>query len=181
MAVGGVLVFEDAIDRAALLDRLESRLHLVPRYRQRLRTPAPGLNPAWVDDTAFDLEWHVRQARTDDLALFVGQEMSRRLDRSRPLWELTVVEGERHALLVKMHHALVDGLAAIGIGMVLLDPTPEPMELPEPDDAWEPRRYDRRRHLAKLAFSQVDTARRLIAPRDPRELRKATELLTQLA
>ena len=174
MAVGGVLVFEDAIDHAALLERLDARLHLVPRYRQRLRSPAPGMNPAWVDDTGFDLGWHVRRARVDDLALFAGQEMSRRLDRDRPLWEITVIEGERHAVLVKMHHALVDGMAAIGIGMVLLDPTPEPMALPAPEDVWRPRRYDRRRHLTKLALSPL----RLLQPPD---IRSATDLLVQLA
>ena len=183
MAVGGVLVFEEPVDHGELLARLEGRLHLVPRYRQRLRTPAPGLNPSWVDDPAFDLGWHVRRATLSAQALpeFVGHEMSRRLDRARPLWELTVIDGDRPALLVKMHHALVDGMAAIGIGMILLDPTPEPMELPDPAGEWRPRRYDRRRHLAKLAVSPVGTARRLMTPRDPRDLRKATELLTQLA
>jgi hypothetical protein len=134
MAVGGLLVFEDPIDHAALLERLEGRLHLVPRYRQRLRTPAPGLNPAWVDDTSFDLGWHVRRATvsSDGLPEFVGHEMSRRLDRSRPLWELTVIDGDAPAVLVKMHHALVDGIAAIGIGMILLDPRPSRWSCPTP-------------------------------------------------
>ena len=142
MTVAGALVFESApglaYDRVAA--RVEERLHLVPRYRQRLEQPPLGLaNPVWVDDTGFDVHWHLRSGRVPEpgdregLDAFVAREMSRRLDRSRPLWELHVVDGledgARTALVPKMHHALVDGLAAVGIGMILLDPTPEPMEL----------------------------------------------------
>src|SRR4051794_628874 len=157
MSVGGVLLFEggSGLDHEAVIERLESRLHLIPRYRQRLQQPTPGglTNPVWVDDTTFDAHWHVRRAATSDLAQLVGVEMSRRLDRSRPLWEMSLVSGgeDGHVALVpKMHHALVDGVAAIDVGTVLLDPTPEPMDL-RPDEPWEPKPFDRRRHLARLA------------------------------
>src|SRR5437899_2082796 len=103
MTVGGVLILEDGagLGHDAILERIGSRLHLIPRYRQRLQQPAPGVtNPVWVDDHAFELGWHVRFTRlprTDDadaaLGALVGREMSRRLDRTRPLWELVVVEG----------------------------------------------------------------------------------------
>src|SRR3954452_18382695 len=198
MAVGGVLIFDDGpgVGYDAVIDRLESRLHLLPRYRQRLQQPTPGglTNPVWADDAAFDPHWHVRRAHTTDLAQLVGIEMSRRLDRSRPLWEMSVVSGigeGRVALVPKMHHALVDGVAAIDVGTVVLDPSPEPMDL-RPDEPWAPQPFDRRRHLAKLAAAPMFRAQRLFlqgAERaftsDPlraiKDLRRATELLAELA
>lgn len=201
MAVGGVLVFESEVGYERLLDRIGSRLHLVPRYRQRLQHAAPGItNPAWIDDDHFDLRWHVRvtrlSARGSDaqLAELVGTEMSRRLDRARPLWEVTLVEGlegGRNAVLAKMHHALVDGIAAIDIGTVILDPTPEPLDL-RAEAEWAPRPYDRRRHLARMMAmpalraqrALLEAAQRALST-DPRraaeDLRRATELMTQLA
>ncbi|MDP1850449.1 MAG: wax ester/triacylglycerol synthase family O-acyltransferase [Solirubrobacteraceae bacterium] len=204
MAVGGLLVFDDGPGLAydAVLDRVAERLHLVPRYRQRLHSPAAGLaNPVWVDDDGFDLGWHVRAATLppgsgdDGLASLVGREMSRRLDRSRPLWELTVIDGlggGRRALLAKMHHALVDGVAAVDIGTVLLDPTPDPLDIPSPDEPWQPRAHDRTRHLARLAATPVVRAQRLLLESATRalqpsprraagDLRSDTELLVQLA
>jgi len=205
MTVGGVLLFEDGpgLRHDAVVERLARRLHLIPRYRRRLASPAPGVtNPVWVDDDAFDLEWHVRYARLpgaggeDELARFVGHEMSRRLDRARPLWELAVVEGVdggRTALVPRMHHALVDGVAAVDVGTVLLDPTPEPLELDAPDGEWEPQPYDRARHLARLSVTPavraqrllLDSATRALAMTDPRravdDLRRATDLLAELA
>lgn len=208
MAMGGVMVFEGghAFRHDVLLERVSSRLHLIPKYRQRLQAPAPGvLNPVWVDDQGFDLDYHVRRVAlpgpgspsppADQLAAVVGAEMSRRLDRSRPLWELTVIDGlprDRVALLTKMHHALVDGMAAVDIGTVLLDPTPEPLDIPPPDVPWQPQAYDRRRHLTKLGLTPAFQARKLVFDSldralNPRPLKmagdllKATELVTELA
>jgi WS/DGAT/MGAT family acyltransferase len=201
MAVGGVVILEGgpSVTYERIAERVASRLHLIPRYRHRLQGPAAGvLNPVWVDDDQFDLRWHVRRTRVDGtagLSDLVGQELSRRLDRARPLWELTLVEGlddGRVALLYKMHHALVDGVAAVDIGTVLMDPTPEPMDLPDPRGSWEPRPYDRRRHLTRLGLTPMvraqrllwESAQRALAP-DPRraatDLRRATDLLLELA
>ncbi|MDX6689918.1 MAG: diacylglycerol O-acyltransferase / wax synthase [Solirubrobacteraceae bacterium] len=204
MAVGGLLLFEpgDGMSYTRVLERVEQRLHLIPRYRQRLQSSASGLaNPVWIDDDGFDLRWHVRRATLHEpggereLSELVGQEMSRRLDRSRPLWELTVVTGlqsGRVALLAKMHHALVDGVAAVDIGTVLLDPSPEPLDIPAPEEPWEPQAYDRTRHLARLAATPIvraqklllDSATRALAPHPRRaagDLKRATELAVQLA
>ena len=205
MAVGGVLLFEDGpgLRHEMVLERLQSRLHLIPRYRQKLAQPAPGVtNPVWVDDESFELGWHVRRASLSkpggdaQLCELIGHEFSRRLDRSRPLWEMTIVDGlagGRVALVPKMHHALVDGVAAIDVGTVLLDPAPEPLELPPPDGPWEPQPYDRTRHLARLSLTPMvrgqrlmwESAQRALSRSDPRrafdDLRKATDLLTELA
>ena len=197
MAVAGVLVFEPGLTYERVAARVAERLHLVPRYRQKLEEAPLGLAaPVWVDDRGFDLHWHLRRATvggTAELPAYLAREMSRRLDRSRPLWELHVVEGlddGRTAVIPKMHHALVDGLAAVGIGMVLLDPTPEPLVLPEPGP-WEPRESDLRRRLTGLAAAPLSRAQRLVvdstqraldtSPRKAAEdLRGATELATEL-
>lgn len=204
MAVAGVLVFEagPGLAHDALVSRLEQRLHLIPRYRQRLEEPALGLaNPVWVDDADFDLEWHLRRSALPspggdaELCAYVAREMSRRLDRSRPLWELHVIDGlagDRVALAPKIHHALVDGVAAVDIGIVLLDPTPEPLEIAPPDDEWRARPYDRGGYLRRLASTPfveaqrmlLDTATRALetSPRRAAEdLRRGTELLSELA
>jgi diacylglycerol O-acyltransferase len=204
MAVGAVLVFEGrrGLDYDAVVERLRTRLHLIPRYRQRLASAVPGVaQPEWVDDEHFDLAWHVRHVALPppggdaELAAFVGSEFSRKLDRDRPLWELNVVEGlsgGRVALIPRMHHALVDGIGAIDVGTVLLDPSPEPIDIPLPEGPWEPRAYDRRRHLARLAATPfvraqkmlLDTATRALdtSPRGAaEELRRASELMTELA
>jgi diacylglycerol O-acyltransferase len=144
MAVGGLIVLEGGpnVSPEAIVRRLQTRLHLVPRFRQRIEEQALGLaGPVWVDDPDFDAAWHVRRTTLPapggdaELAAFVAQEMSRRLDRTRPLWEVHYVEGlqgGRIALLYKMHHAIADGLGAIAVGALLFDPTPEPMEVPPP-------------------------------------------------
>jgi diacylglycerol O-acyltransferase / wax synthase len=204
MAVGGMLVFERSpkLTREAIVERIAQRIHLVPRLRQRIEAPAMGLaNPVWVDDHDFDLDWHVRHALLSapaghtELGAFVGREAARRLDRSRPLWELTVVDGMAEGLvgvLLRIHHALVDGVGAIALGALLLDPTPEPLEIPPPASSWEPQPFALRRHFSQLATRPIGQAQRLMfeaANRaldpDPRraagELRGATELLTELA
>jgi diacylglycerol O-acyltransferase / wax synthase len=170
MHVGGVLVFDGRLERETVVGRIRERLHLIPRYAMRL-DPAPlGLaHPVWVEDESFDAQRHVRRAALPapggdaELAELVGHQMSERLDRSRPLWQLTVVEGlagGRSALVAKMHHALVDGIAAVDVSTVVLDPTPEALDLPPPPDPSErePRRIEQ---LTRLASARLDLPRRL--------------------
>ena len=164
MNVGAALLFDagPGLEYAAMLDRLGSRLHLVPRFRQRLEESASGLaNPVWIDDVHFNLSWHVRTGVLPspggraELGAYVANEMSRRMDRTRPLWELHIVTGladGRVAIVPKLHHAMVDGIAAIAIGTLILDPTPEPLEVPPPADAeWTPKEYDRTERLTRFA------------------------------
>ena len=149
MHVGGVSVFElpaGGFDYDRLISLIKRRIAFVPRYRQRIRwVPGRIASPVWVDDENFDVAYHVRRsalpkpgtdAQLRDLAARI---MSRPLDRSRPLWEMYLVEGlegGRFALLTKTHHAMVDGIAAVDIGQVILDATPEPR--PTPASSWRP-------------------------------------------
>ena len=150
MHVAGVMIFEGpAPTHAELCAAVSSRLHLVPRYRQRLHgAPAGVSTPTWVDDPHFLIEFHVRHTALPrpgndaQLALLAGRVFSQRLDRSRPLWELWLVEGledGRFALLSKTHHCLVDGISGVDIATVLFDAEPHPDSPPAPDEPWHPR------------------------------------------
>ncbi|HEV3053805.1 MAG TPA: wax ester/triacylglycerol synthase family O-acyltransferase, partial [Solirubrobacteraceae bacterium] len=193
MAVGGLLVVdaEPPLTRKMVADRIAERIHLVPRLRQRLEEPPLGIaNPVWTDDTGFDLDWHVRQASLPEpggeaeLGAFVGREFSHRLDRARPLWEATLIEGldqGRKALLFKVHHALVDGMAALGMAALVLDPSADPLQIPPPETEWEPRKYDMRRHVTRLATKPLARAPRLMMEGmfralDPDPSRTATDM-----
>jgi WS/DGAT/MGAT family acyltransferase len=131
-----------------VLDHVDSRLGLVPRFRQRVTpTPLRLTNPEWADDPDFDLRWHVRHSALPrpgtivQLRDYVGRVMSEPLDLQRPLWQLYMiegVEGGRHAYVSKTHHALVDGVSAVDVGTILLDPDPEGTEVPIPEQPAEP-------------------------------------------
>ena len=149
MHVGALVIFEgSAPTREEFADHIEARLHLVPRYRQKLAFPPFELGrPFWVDDPRFNLDYHVRHTALpspgseEQLRGLAGRIFSQRLDRSKPLWEIWLaqgLEGERFALISKTHHALVDGVAGVDIATVLFDLSPDPAEPPEPDVAWEP-------------------------------------------
>jgi WS/DGAT/MGAT family acyltransferase len=150
MHVGAVTIFEGpAPEFDELLDTLRGRLHLVPRYRQRLATPPLETGrPLWVDDPCFNLEYHVRQTALpapgaeDQLTRLAARVMSQQLDRTKPLWEMWVVEGlerNRFALISKTHHALIDGVSGVDLATVLFDLSPIPQEVPHPDEAWQAR------------------------------------------
>jgi diacylglycerol O-acyltransferase / wax synthase len=169
MHVGGVLILGGRVPAATVIRRIEERIHLIPHYRMRLVESAPGglVNPVWEDDPEFDVAQHVstvpwpEPGGDAELCHVVGEAMSTRLDRSRPLWEILVAEsGEYTALVVKMHHALVDGIAAIGVGTIIFDPTPEPLELPPPTGAPEQRQRIWLEELSRL-MPQVRGERRL--------------------
>jgi diacylglycerol O-acyltransferase / wax synthase len=119
-----------------LREQIVSRLHLVPRYRQRLAfVPFGQGRPVWVDDPYFNVAFHLRHTALpspggdEQLKRLCGRIFSQALDRSRPLWELWLVEGladDRFALLSKTHHALVDGISGVDIVTVLFDASPDP-------------------------------------------------------
>ena len=147
MHIGGLALFEgQPPDLGEFLAHIESRLHLVPRYRQKLATPPLETGrPLWIDDPTFNLAYHVRHTALpppgDEGALLnmCARVFAQRLDRSKPLWELWLVEGlqsERRgdvasgrgsgfALVSKTHHAVVDGVSGVDLSTVLFDLTPE--------------------------------------------------------
>jgi diacylglycerol O-acyltransferase len=150
MHVGGLMVFDGpAVDYLDLVRHIEARLHLVPRYRQRLAKPRFEMGrPMWVDDPSFNVHYHVRHSALPapggigELRALMGRIYSQRLDRSKPLWEIWLVEGlaeGRFALLSKTHHSLIDGMAGVDILGLLLDVTPTPREVPPPERPWQPR------------------------------------------
>jgi WS/DGAT/MGAT family acyltransferase len=114
---------------AQLREHIELRLGRAPRYRQKLASVPLGLySPEWVDDPAFSVDRHVYRAPGPPHEL-VDEVMSMPLRRDRPLWELWIcedTENQQIALVGKVHHCMVDGLAAVELGSLLLDPTPEP-------------------------------------------------------
>src|SRR5450755_420283 len=132
-----------------LVAAIVSRLHLVPRYRQRLAfVPLDQGRPVWVDDPHFKPTYHVRHTALprpgaeNELKRLAGRVFSQSLDRSKPLWEVWLVEGlddDRFALLSKTHHALVDGVSGVDIATVLFDSSPEPLPVAPPDHQWVPR------------------------------------------
>lgn len=145
MTVGGLIYVEPGpgVTFDAICERIRERIHLVPRCRQKLSEGRSGFrNAVWVDDPDFDAEYHIHTASIPapgghaELMRLVGNEMSRKIDRSRPLWELHLIEGladGRCALLMKMHHALVDGASFLGIGLAILDESPEPASIAPPE------------------------------------------------
>jgi diacylglycerol O-acyltransferase len=148
MHVGALTTFEGPPPaREDFIAHLESRLGLVPRYRQRLAFPRLEMGrPFWVDDPSFNLDYHVRHTALprpgseEQLRQLVGRIFSQRLDRSKPLWEVWLVQGlerNRFALISKTHHALVDGVSGVDIATVLFDLQPVPGELEEPEP-WTP-------------------------------------------
>src|SRR3954470_9783945 len=145
MHVACAMVFDGAApDYEDLLEHIEQRLHLVPRYRQRLATvPLAQGRPKWVDDEHFDLRYHVRHTALPapgteyELQVLSGRVFSQQLRRDRPLWENWLVEGlegDRFAILSKTHHALVDGISGLDILSVLFAPDDQASDAA----AWSP-------------------------------------------
>jgi diacylglycerol O-acyltransferase / wax synthase len=141
MHVGAIVLMDGPVpSREEFTRHIESRLHLVPRYRQKLAFPRFEMGrPFWVDDPRFNIDYHVRHTALpspgsmEQLRGIAGRIFSQRLDRSKPLWEMWLVQGLADggfALVSKTHHALVDGVSGVDIATVLFDlsPTPPPRE-----------------------------------------------------
>ena len=138
---------EGSVRIEAVREAIGARLHLVPRFRQRVVTPRRRLGgPLWVDAPAFDLADHVREHRLPpgsgeaELLAAVEERRRQRLDRRRPLWEMWLLpglEGGRVGLFMRMHHVIGDGRAAMTIVAAFLDRLADPP--PAPPAPWRPR------------------------------------------
>ena len=170
MHVGSVMVFQpprDGFDYDQLVDIIESRIGAIPRFRQKVRdVPGRIANPVWVDDEAFDMSYHVRRAglprpgSDEQLQDFVARVQPRKLDRTRPLWEVYLVEGlhdGRFAIVTKTHYSLIDGVNALDIAHVIVDAVKGEGEGAEPVP-WEPSRAPSSAEL--LTGAVIDAVRR---------------------
>jgi diacylglycerol O-acyltransferase / wax synthase len=150
MHIGAVMVFEGPPPAFRdFANHVRGRLHLVPRYRQKLAVPPLETGrPLWIDDASFNLEYHLRHTAlpspgTEEKLLALAARIhSQRLDRTKPLWEIWLVQGledGRFALISKTHHALVDGVAGVDLATVLFDMEPVPAQAPYEGEPWVPR------------------------------------------
>ncbi len=173
------------------LDSIRARLHDVPRYRQRLvYPPASTGRPLWADDTDFELEYHVRQTALPapggdaQLANLAARVFSQQLDRSKPLWELWLVEGlvdGGFALLSKTHHAMVDGIAGVDLGTVLFDLRPEGRPPEEGLEPWTPGSEPGPLDLLATAVAGMAKASLGLAAKAVGSLRRPERALEQAA
>ncbi len=176
MHIASVAIFEGPPPPFAdIVDMVDAKLDLVPRYRQRVRfVPFELGRPVWVDDPHFNIEYHLRHTALpspggeSELRKLVGRVMAQQLDRSKPLWEIWVVEGledGRWAILSKTHHALVDGVAGTDLLAVVMDLSPETTR-PERSE-WVPRpmpsglelMVDALENIARSPYEQLRAAR----------------------
>jgi len=174
MHVAAVAVFDagplrtrdGGIDIEKIRKYVASRLHLIPRYRQRIARIPLENHPVWVDDDRFNLEYHVRHTALprpggdEQLKLLTGRIVSQQLDRGKSLWELWIVEGldgDRFAMISKTHHCMIDGVAAVDLASVLLSASPD-ATIPDPQP-WQPHSAPSRRELV-----MEEARRRLAAP-----------------
>lgn len=203
MHVGWCALFEPHPDRQrpdlhSLRESILGRLHLAPRFRQRLAFPPPGFGePFWVDDTSFDISRHVLALSEDDEALSLASfgsltdaAFSVPLDRKRPLWQVLLaprLEDGRVGMVAKLHHAMADGLAAVDFAVLLFDSSADPVHA-EPGEEWRPKPAPGLIELtaeaaAGWAGDMLDVARRAgtftMSPR--RQATKLAETVTRVA
>ena len=173
--LGTVYVFEGGSrvpggrGAAGVEETVRERIHLVPRYRQRIhRVPLNLAHPVWVDDPHFDLGQHIRRevlpppGEGAQLRRLVMRILARPLDMRRPLWEMTIVTGLRDGKVVivnRAHHAMVDGVSSVDILTLLLDTTPEGYTPDPPSQPWTPRPEPSNWQLIRPLLWDVRTAR----------------------
>jgi WS/DGAT/MGAT family acyltransferase len=202
VTVGGTIIVEGVPPAyEELVAHVEDRLNWIPRFRQRVvKVPLGFENPIWGDDPKFDVRRHVRNVaiprpgRLDQLRDLVGRIMSEPLDMERPLWQIYLIDGlrgGRHAYLSKTHHALVDGVAAVDIGMILLDPKRSGTQAKGSKEPWRPEELRPGEVFAQAALYAVQRPFRAVGraarttvsmpARTARRVIRTAEAITELA
>jgi WS/DGAT/MGAT family acyltransferase len=146
--IGSLGIYEGQIPYERFVEHIESRLPNIPRYRQRLApVPFELAHPTWENDPNFNIKNHIRQIQlpppgTDEQVAILSAELAAiPLARTRPLWEMFIVngmDGDRSAIVSKIHHCMVDGVSGIDLLMQVVDLSPKPAP-PPPQQHWEPR------------------------------------------
>ena len=158
MHIGGLTIIEGPPPTMEeFLEQIRRRLHLVPRYRHKLAyTALDSGRPVWIDDPSFSLDYHIRHTALpapggwEELQDLTARIFSQQLDRSKPLWEMWLIEGledDRFALITKTHHALIDGIAGVDLATVLFDLSPDPPPMPRSGRPWKPHQEPSTAHL----------------------------------
>ncbi len=177
LQAGPLRTADGGIDADAFRRLVAGSLHLIPRYRQKLQYIPLESHPVWVDDPSFNLDYHIRHTSlprpgTDEqLKALSARVMQQHLDRSRPLWEIWLVEGlegDRFALISKVHHCMIDGVSGVDLMNILMSPSPEPVipeappYIPRPaPNAFELWRHEALRRMA-LPVQAVRDLRRFM-------------------
>jgi len=167
---GHLKTHEGGIDFGRIKKAVGDILHRIPRYRQKLMWIHEGKTAAWVDDHQFKLDYHVRHTSlprpgtAEQLKVLASRITESQLDRSRPLWEMWVVEGlqgDRFALINKIHHAMIDGTSGVELSQVLMSPDPEyrpaepPVYYPRPTPSRQELIQDEYERFMKLPFQAM--------------------------
>src|SRR5215831_17970362 len=132
--LAGVCIFEDTIPFEEFVAAIDSKLHLLPRYRQVVVEPPFHVgHPNWEDDPNFDIHRHIFHVHVDapgeqaQMEALASRVLTQVMDRRKPLWDIHVIDGlsgGKGAIIVRVHHALADGVAGASLMKIMLDPTP---------------------------------------------------------
>ncbi len=175
--IGGVCTFEGIIPFERFVATIESKLDLIPRYREKVMFPFLNIGyPTWQYDPDFDIRRHIFHVKLDppgsdeQLRELASRIFTPLLDRNKPLWETYIVDGlsgNRSAMILKVHHCIVDGVAGIGLLNVIMDPSPEEHPLPRRKAYRPPKPPDSASHfLDAFADSLMQLPKRLEDVRD---------------
>ena len=187
MHVAGLAIYDPSDQPDWTIDEIKemvrSRLHVAPPFRRRLVEVPLGLHhPVWIEDPDFDLDWHIRHIAVPSpggpkqLSELVSHLVALQLDRTRPLWEMWVIEGLENghiATLTKVHHAAIDGASGAEITVALFDLTPEVAEVPPPDEPWQPDKVPSEAELVAYAMNSL--------MRQPYRVARATKRTVEMA